>query len=104
MSVEEVTYHQVVCDGCGADAHEDSDFSAFYDSGHAIEDASNSDWMTEVGTQRLDFCTDCRKAGDTPEAEACGDHPDLSKIGDRWVCDSCGTAFGPKRTEGQCPS
>lgn len=95
MSIKEVTYHQVVCDGCGADAHEESDFSAFYDSGRAIEDASGGGWLTEIGVQRLDFCPYCTKRADTPEAEACADHPELSKVGDLWVCDSCGTAFGP---------
>jgi hypothetical protein len=99
VSVKEVTYHQVECDGCSAGAHEDGEFSAYYDSGHAIEDASANDWMTEVGTLRLDFCPSCSKRRSEELFCNC-DHDEMSKIGDLWVCDSCDLELGkPVRAE-----
>lgn len=48
MPVEPVTYYQVVCDvpGCGANAHEDGEFSAWSSPDGAIEDAGfNQGWL-----------------------------------------------------------
>lgn len=96
MSVKNVTYYQVECDGCGTGAHRDSEFSAFADSVWAVEDASDQDWMTEIGSERLDFCPKCVPVS-TLEAIArndTDDHTEITKTGSQWVCDSCGAVFG----------
>lgn len=70
MSLEEAPYYWVECDGCG-DRCEYGDFSAYADSGMAIDGALEADWTTD-GTKHhcpscptLTTCDNCSKpAGD----------------------------------------
>ena len=58
MIAERVMYH-VVCDGCGVDAQEGSDYVAWAerDTARNYWPADDSDWWTD-GADR-DLCSDC---------------------------------------------
>lgn len=57
--IKEVTYYQVICDLCGANAGEASDYSAWSNPGSAEEDAGFSDWHIEGGNH---ICSECQYA------------------------------------------
>jgi hypothetical protein len=57
VSVQEVTYYQAVCEGCGA-VDSDGDFSAWADADSAVEAAiEGSDWY--VADDDKLYCTEC---------------------------------------------
>jgi hypothetical protein len=96
MSAIEVIYFQVICDGCGADAHEGGEFSAYADDALAREDAGNSvDYLTDLGEQRLDFCRKCTPVARTDEQDDCEHGKVSSASGGHWHCNACGMVFGP---------
>jgi hypothetical protein len=53
---KEVTMHTIICDGCGKNVNEYSDFVAWCDVQGAIEEADRKDW---IKLQEKDYCTDC---------------------------------------------
>ena len=53
---KEVTMHTIICDGCGKNVNEYSDFVAWCDVQVAIEEADRKDW---IKLQEKDYCTDC---------------------------------------------
>lgn len=59
--IREVTYYQVICDGCGADAHEGSDYAAWSDIEGAEECAEFDGWDVVHTEQsgRKHYCPDC---------------------------------------------
>ncbi|MBF6187620.1 hypothetical protein [Nocardia farcinica] len=44
--IREVTYYQVICDGCGVSAHEASDFDAWGKPVDAVFEAEGFGWLT----------------------------------------------------------
>lgn len=69
MSVVPVTYYTVVCDGCGTDAFDGDDYSAWADEEQALEvfNAGNDDggdWLaTDDGKH---WCPNCGIRSATP--------------------------------------
>jgi uncharacterized OsmC-like protein len=53
---KEVTMHTIICDGCGKNVNEYSDFVAWCDVQGAIEEADRKDW---IKLQEKDYCTNC---------------------------------------------
>jgi hypothetical protein len=95
MSVREVTYYQVQCDGCGQNAQENSEFSAWSGPDEARINAEDDAWVTDVGD--LDFCGRCQaRPGDVTEGQDDCEHgPALTDDGDQtFTCPACGLTFG----------
>lgn len=66
MTAKRVECFTIVCDGCGADAFEDTDYTGWGPTmADAREVAECSDWTCD---ERGDFCWDCAHTDD-PEAE-----------------------------------
>jgi hypothetical protein len=96
--IEELIYYKVICDGCGHDAHEDGEYSAYADDSTAREDAANVDYLTEIGPARLDFCPKCAPERNHGDHADC-DHEEVLTVGHRqWKCDACGLQFGDPKT------
>ena len=53
---QEVKMFTVVCDNCGKDSNEGTEYSCWTDESQAREVASNSDWINE---DDKDYCPDC---------------------------------------------
>ena len=53
-------FYNVVCDACGADAQEDSDYAAWQHADSARDEAFSSDWWSDG--KDVDLCEDCRPA------------------------------------------
>lgn len=53
---KEITMHTIICDGCGKNVNEYSDFVAWCDVQGAIEEADIKDW---IKLQEKDYCTNC---------------------------------------------
>jgi hypothetical protein len=83
--IKEVTYYQVICDKCGADAQEGSDYSAWADRETARIEPQASDWLTDVGPDSLDLCNRCQ--GDEDDQRDC-QHDNLRRDDD--ACPDCG--------------
>lgn len=72
--IREVTFYQVICDGCGASAHEASDYDAWGTPDGALLEAEDFDWVMPdaeglgIGPGRLalgpHYCPKC-----TPDQE-----------------------------------
>lgn len=91
--IKEVTYYQVICDGCGKDAQEGSDYSAWADRDTARIEPEASDWLTGVGPDDLDLCDRCQ--GYEDEERECS-HDGLRSVGDKaWKCSDCGLNVKP---------
>jgi hypothetical protein len=57
VSIVTVYMYTVVCDGCGVDSNEVSDYSCWSDPQSALETARDIDWLlTDDGTH---WCSDC---------------------------------------------
>lgn len=48
--------YTVVCDNCGKDSNEDSEYSCYSDKDHAEENAIESDWIQEEDKHYCDEC------------------------------------------------
>lgn len=83
--IKEVTYYQVICDCCGRDAQEDSEFSAWSDRETARIEPEASDWLTNIGLDGIDLCDRCQ--GDEDDQRECK-HEKLGR--DHEKCPDCG--------------
>lgn len=54
--IKEVTMYTVICDRCGKDACQGTDWSAWGDKFDAEDVALDADWIQHEGK---DYCTDC---------------------------------------------
>jgi hypothetical protein len=88
--IKEVTYYQVICDKCGRDAQEDSDYSAWKDRDTARIEPEASDWLTDVGPDSLDLCDRCQ--GDEDDQRDCK-HDKLRREDD--ACPECRLTVKP---------
>lgn len=70
MTLKGATYYTVICDLCGADASERSEYSAWIDEGQAEDLATDADWWVEGGNH---ICEDCVPRPDFEDAEADGE-------------------------------
>ncbi|MFI2561545.1 hypothetical protein [Nocardia farcinica] len=76
--IREVTFYQVICDGCGVSAHEASDYDAWGTSDGALLEAEKYDWVTpgadglgiDVPGLSLDGPHYCPKCAPTQEGQA----------------------------------
>lgn len=59
--IKEVTMYTVVCDNCGKDANEGSEFSCWNDKEWAQEEAMECDWIKEGDKH---YCPDCYEYDD----------------------------------------
>ena len=55
--INQKPYFWITCDGCGANAQEDSDYSAWADKDAAEDGAVNSDWSSN--SQGKHHCPNC---------------------------------------------
>ena len=62
MSIEKVEMFTVVCDNCGKDSGEDSDYSCWGDKQAAREQADYNMWLTNH--EGKDYCEECYKLDD----------------------------------------
>ena len=58
---QEVKMFTVVCDNCGKDANENTDYSCWNDENYAKELAMDAGWIHEDGK---DYCTHCHSYDD----------------------------------------
>lgn len=56
MTIREVTMYKVICDGCGADAEDGSDYYAWADAWQAQDIATDSEWIARGGKH---WCGNC---------------------------------------------
>jgi hypothetical protein len=54
--VKEMTMYSVVCDNCGIDVNENSEYAAWSDKSHAEDIALESDWLKQEDKH---YCQDC---------------------------------------------
>lgn len=54
--IKEITIYTVICDGCGKDVHDGTEYSGFNDTDFVLQEASDSNWHVEEGKQ---YCPDC---------------------------------------------
>jgi len=46
MTIKSAPYYFVVCDGCGKNAQEGQEFTAWSNKGSAVDGATDADWLT----------------------------------------------------------
>lgn len=56
MTIREVTMYKVICNGCGADADEGTDYCAWATKDQAESKAEEGDWLVRDDG---DWCEDC---------------------------------------------
>lgn len=54
--IEEVKMYTVICDNCGVDSNEDSEYSCWNDKDTAWDTASEQDWIKENGKHYFTNC------------------------------------------------
>ena len=54
--IKELTMFTVICDGCGTDVNEDTEYSCWNDKLYAQDIAMEADWVTDNGKH---YCPDC---------------------------------------------
>lgn len=54
--IKEVKMYTVICDNCGKDSNEGTEYSCWVDESQAEEVATNSDWLKEEDKH---YCPDC---------------------------------------------
>lgn len=53
---KEIPMYTVICDRCGADASEESDYSGWNDKEYALDCATEGDWVEDGDNH---YCPDC---------------------------------------------
>ncbi|MGZ4519081.1 MAG: hypothetical protein ACXVGA_00515 [Mycobacteriaceae bacterium] len=86
MSVKAVTYYTVDCDepDCGATLGDYGDYSAWADSGSAIDDWTNDDGI--VLDDGRSFCHNHAKG---KRCDSCGEVEDLTEADGDFFCAEC---------------
>ncbi len=59
--IKEFKCFTLLCDNCGADVNEDTEFSGYEDIEHSRDIASESDWIEHEGKH---YCPDCYSFND----------------------------------------
>jgi hypothetical protein len=78
MSTVEVTMYSLVCDGCGVDANEGTDFAAYVQEFASREIADDQGWLTTFENGK-DWCPDCIEWNeDETEQRPKGERPMVS--------------------------
>jgi hypothetical protein len=62
--IKEVTMYTVVCDSCGKDSCEGSEYAGYSDKDYAIDVARDGDFVRIEGN---DYCPDCYEYDDDDE-------------------------------------
>jgi hypothetical protein len=54
--IQEVTMFTIICDGCGKDVCDGTEYSAWYDTSYVVDSAIEENWHVEDGKH---YCPDC---------------------------------------------